>query len=427
MLRILAIVVLGMFLPQPDVDWQFKEMRHVLILRQLGFSFSAVTSIDQQIRAAVITPPCLFLLLLQTSLIVGLLIERSKRRNIESVLRESEQRFRNLADGAPVMMWISGTDKRCTDFNRGWLGFTGRRLEEEIGDGWADSVHADDLQKCLTTYNEAFDNRRPFTMEYRLRRNDGEYRWVTDTGTPRFLADGTFTGYIGSGIDINDQKVAELARRELAGRLLNAQEAERARIGRELHDSVGQSIALLLMQMPDSVERDPERFEIRQRKLHELKEKLKELGSQVSRISYQLHSSKLEYLGLPGALKGLCAEFSQQYPVQMEYSATDLPRKLGGACALALFRVTQEALHNIAKHSLAKSAHISLSIENGGNVVLTVQDDGVGFTVNGSRGAGLGLISMRERLHLVGGDLLVRSSPGNGSCIRASVPLGSTL
>jgi PAS domain S-box-containing protein len=95
------------------------------------------------------------------------------------------------------MMWVSGVDKRCTDFNRGWLEFTGCPMEQQIGDGWADGVYPDDLERCFATYVEAFDARRPFTMEYRLRRYDGEYRWITDTGTPRFLPDGTFAGYIG--------------------------------------------------------------------------------------------------------------------------------------------------------------------------------------------------------------------------------------
>jgi PAS domain S-box-containing protein len=411
-----------MFLTHPSVGAQATDMRRVLIFCEGGLSSPAASFIDP-IKIAINSTPYLLLLVLQTFLIIGLLIQRSKRRKIENVLRESEQRFRNLADGAPVMMWISGTDKKCTDFNRGWLEFTGRSLEQELGDGWADGVHPDDLQECLAIYNEAFDNRRPFTMGYRLRRHDGEYRWINDTGTPRFLADGTFAGYIGSCIDINDQKVAELARRELAGRLLNAQEVERARIGRELHDSVGQSIALLLMKMPDSVERDPERFEVRQQQLHQLKDKLKQLGLEVSRLSHQLHSSELEYLGLAGAIKGLCAEFSERYPVEVEYSATDLPRKLDGACALALFRLTQEAFHNIAKHSLAHSANVSLSIDGREHLVLSIQDDGVGFSVSGPSGHGLGLISMRERIHLVGGDFLVRSSPGNGSFIKASVPL----
>ena len=122
----------------------------------------------------------------------------------QATLRESEQRFRIVADAAPVLIWMAGVDKLCTFFNKSWLEFTGRSLEQESGNGWAEGVHRDDLQKCLTIYTEAFDARKPFVMQYRLRRNDGEYRWISDDGVPRYDADGTFAGYIGSCVDVTD-------------------------------------------------------------------------------------------------------------------------------------------------------------------------------------------------------------------------------
>ena len=127
----------------------------------------------------------------------------------EPEVRESEALFRLMSDAAPVLIWMSGPDKLCTFFNKPWLEFTGRSLEQELGNGWAEGVHGDDLERCLATYTKAFDARRNFRMEYRLRRHDGEDRWVLDSGVPRFESDGSFAGYIGSCVDITENKQLE--------------------------------------------------------------------------------------------------------------------------------------------------------------------------------------------------------------------------
>ena len=143
---------------------------------------------------------------LYTLILTALFAER--RRN-EAALKESERRFRLTADAAPVMVWISGIDKLCTWFNKPWLDFVGRTMEQELGNGWSENVHADDFDRCLKTYVDAFDARQPFSMEYRLRRHDGEYRWVLDNGIPLWEPAGKFAGYIGSCIDITERKQAE--------------------------------------------------------------------------------------------------------------------------------------------------------------------------------------------------------------------------
>ncbi len=140
-------------------------------------------------------------------------------------LGESESRFRNVADAAPVLIWMAGVDKLCTFFNKPWLEFTGRSIEQELGNGWAEGVHPDDLQKCLEVYTEAFDARQPFVMQYRLRRNDGEYRWLSDQGVARHDAQGGFAGYIGSCVDITELMKKEEALHEFEERVVLAAEA----------------------------------------------------------------------------------------------------------------------------------------------------------------------------------------------------------
>jgi PAS domain S-box-containing protein len=146
----------------------------------------------------------------QLQLVAQVLSGALARKHAATALRASEERFRTVADDAPVMIWISGPDKKCTWLNRRWLEFVGEPLEHEVGAGWVAAVHAEDRDACIRTYETEFDARRPFSMEYRLRRHDGEWRWVLDRGGPTYAADGSFSGYIGSCIDITEQKEAKL-------------------------------------------------------------------------------------------------------------------------------------------------------------------------------------------------------------------------
>jgi len=143
----------------------------------------------------------------------------------ETELRESESRFQIVADAAPVLIWMAGVDKLCTFFNKPWLEFTGRSMEQELGNGWAEGVHPEDLQNCLEVYTTAFDARQPFVMQYRLRRNDDEYRWLSDQGVPRYDPQGRFAGYIGSCVDVTEMLNKDEALRESEERMRLAADA----------------------------------------------------------------------------------------------------------------------------------------------------------------------------------------------------------
>ena len=158
-------------------------------------------------------------------------VTEAKRSDHESM--ESENRFRIMANSAPVLLWMAGRDARCEFFNRQWLEFTGRSLDEELGDGWVESVHAEDFQRCVDGYMDAFRARRPFRLEYRLRRHDGQYWWILDQGAPRYSPGGEFAGFIGSCIDVTDFKDAE-DRLRAAKAELEARSAELRRSNADL-------------------------------------------------------------------------------------------------------------------------------------------------------------------------------------------------
>ena len=346
----------------------------------------------------------------------------SERFLAEEVLRESEERFRLVADTAPVLIWMSGTDKMCIFFNKGWLDFTGRSMEQEWGEGWTSGVHPDDLERCLGIYSSAFDSRVDFQMEYRLRRFDGQYRWIVDYGIPRFESNGIFCGYIGSCVDVTHRKLSETSLRELSGRLIHAQEEERARIARELHDDLSQRMALLQISLDQFQQQIPGLSSQSRQQLQSIKEVATEVSSTIHDLSHQLHPFKLDALGLVAAVEGFCRELSDRHNLKIQFVHRDIPG-IPKDATLCLFRIVQEALRNVVKHSGAAEAKVELSV-HGDRIDLCVSDSGAGFNPESAKGvAGLGLISMRERLRLVGGQLSVESVPSRGTQIRVRIPL----
>ena len=384
------------------------------------------------------------LILAETLLISGLLWQRTRRKAAETkliiankqletdiadrklaeaILRESEERFRLVANTAPVMIWMSGQDKLYTYFNQCWLEYTGRSLMAEIGTGWTEGVHPEDLEMCWRTYTTSFGRRESFQMQYRLRRHDSEFRWIFDQGVPRFNADDSFAGYIGSCVDVTEHRLAEEALSTLSQRLIEAQEEERTRIARELHDDINQRLAILAIKLEGLQHNLPSsKAEIMQAIAEAGKQAL-HLGDDVQALSHHLHSSKLEYLGLAAAAAGFCREVSNRQGVEIDFHSENIPKDLSKEASLCLFRVLQEAIQNATKHSGSRHFEVSFS---GGlyEVELTVRDFGIGFDPEEAmKGHGLGLTSIRERLKLLNGDLSIDSQPQRGTTILARAPL----
>ena len=465
-------------------------------------------------------------MLLQSAFIAALLVQRTRRVRVERALRESEERFRLMADTAPVLVWRADTANRCDFVNRPWLEFTGRTMEQELGNGWADGVWPEDLDRCLRTCVSAFDARQPFRMEFRLRRADGAYRWVLDTGVPRYGSDGSFAGYIGSCLDITDRKDSEDALREsqqrytmataagavgvwdwnfetnelyvdptlksilgfddaeitnragglgiespssttlpevtarvqacidgdidvyevehrmmhkdgsvrwflsrgsvmrgadgtphrmvgtkvditerkraeeairekeavlrdsdqeiqhLAGRLIAAQEVERARIARDLHDDTSQQLAGLAIALSGLKRRVGALpgVEDLQADVSSLQQRTIALAENVRHLSHDLHPSVLEHAGLVAALAAYCTDVQRQQTVAVTFSAEGDFASTDADAALCLYRVAQEALRNVVAHAGARRADVRL-LRIGDSAELTIADDGKGFDI----------------------------------------------
>jgi PAS domain S-box-containing protein len=316
------------------------------------------------------------------------------------------------------MVWMTGDDGLCTFFNKRWLDFTGRTLNAELGNGWADGVHPQDREDCIRQFLSAFELRESFAIEYRLLRHDGSYRCLLDHGTPRYNPDGAFLGYIGSCIDITERKEAENKLRQLSVQLIHAQETERHRIGQELHDDLSQRAAVLSLSL-SYLAKKYDHSQEGSRELAELQRQAADLCRNMARISHQLRPVTLERLGLLMGLRGLCQQATNdQHTVELKYEEGLPP--LSGDVTVSLYRIAQEALRNALTHS--RASQIQIDVRASGTAVrLSITDNGCGFVVGSVVTYGLGLSGMNERMKNVGGRIF--SSPGKGTTVTALAPI----
>jgi PAS domain S-box-containing protein len=361
-------------------------------------------------------------ILLQFILIAGLLWQRLRKRKAETALREKEERLRVMSDAAPSLIWTSDKDGNVTYQNDKRLDFSTSSSDAALGEKWTKYIHPDDLSSVLEANATAYQLRAGFSKEYRLRRRDGVYRWMYDLAVPRIAPDGTFSGFIGSAVDITDQKQAQEALERLSGKLIDAQEQERSRIARELHDDISQRLALLSLNLERVYSGSDVSDSRRNARMLDIQRQCAEIASDVQALSHELHSSKLDHLGLVAAIRGFCAEFSKLKNVNVQFADDNVPYPIPKDISLSLFRVAQEALHNALKHSGARDFAVNLR-GTASHVQLEVRDWGVGFKTEDRWSQGLGLVSMQERIHLVNGTFRIESQPDKGTSVIASVPL----
>jgi signal transduction histidine kinase len=337
-------------------------------------------------------------------------------------LRAGEEHPRIIAKTAPFLIWTSGTNEEIAHLHQPWFDCAEPRSNTAVETTVATVLCTDEAERCREVYQKAFQQRKPFELECRLGRHDGEYRWVVLAGVPRYNETGSFTGYIGASIDITDRKLAEDV---LFGqKLIEAHEEESRRIARELHDDISQSLALVSMRLDYLNDASPASATEFQQEIGELRQEIADLGADIQAVSRRLHPAKLENLGLEKAAAAFCEEFSKRYGVTIDVHFENIPTALPREISLSLFRVLQEALQNIVKHSGSPRAKVSLSGHTD-TIHLTVKDSGAGFDPHeATTGPGLGMTSMKERLRGVRGQLRIHSKRGNGTIIHAIAPLG---
>jgi PAS domain S-box-containing protein len=381
------------------------------------------------------------------------------RKQTEADLRESERRHRHIFHATGVSIWeqdFSQVKAALDDLKRSGVhdfreycksspDFVDRAISlvriVDVNEATLKLFAAGSKDELLVSLHKVFtpdtrdvfagelvaiaEGQTAFEGETVLQKLNGE-RMVALFSVSFPEPDAAFDAVLVSIMDITDRKRAEQELEELAGRLIHAQEQERSRIGRELHDHISQMLGVLTIRI-DQLRADDATPPAVAAALEELRQSTTEITTDIHSLSHRLHSSALDYLGLVPALQRLVSEFSARHGIAIELAHTSVPASLPSEVALCLFRVTEESLTNIARHSHAKSARV---LVNGGpdGIHLTVEDAGTGFDVESvERAGGLGFVSMRERLRVVRGTVRVDSSPSRGTRIDVRVPAASLL
>jgi PAS domain S-box-containing protein len=362
----------------------------------------------------------------------GTVQDITERKRAEEALHASEDKLRLILESTAEAIYGIDLECRCTFCNPACLRTLGyERVEELLGRDMHHLIHQTRGDGTLLPLEECrifLATRTGVGVHV-----DDEVLWRAN-GTS-FPAEywchpqrrgQEVVGSVVAFFDITQRKLAEAALASVGGRLIEAQEQERRRIARELHDDVGQRLALLAIGLAQLQQSRPNSSELPSR-IGELQKQTSEITADIQSLSHELHSSKLQYLGIAAALRGFCQEFGEQQKVEIDFKTHDLPIPLSPDISLCFFRILQQALHNAAKHSGVRHFEVRLW-GTPEEIHLTVSDHGAGFDIEAAKASpGLGLISMEERLKLLKGTLFIESQLQRGTTIHGRVPFGSTI
>ena len=358
----------------------------------------------------------------------GTIQDVTEQRRVQEALRESEERLRLAAQAGRMYAyeWDRKTDiiVRSAEFTHilGTSGDSNKTTCQQM----MNSVHPDDRAKVIAATNECTPESPSCRVRYRVVRPDRSVVWLEKNAHAFFDGNGVIVRMIGMVADITERKLAEEAISSMSRRLIEAQEAERSRIARDLHDDIGQRLAMLSVSLEQVKRIVPDSDTSVRGRMDELRQQVLDISTGIHALSHELHSSKLRHLDVVTAMRGFCMELSEQQKVDIVFGYRDVPRTVTQEISICLFRVLQEALHNAVKHSKVRQFQVEL-FGTLGAIHLSVSDSGLGFdTQSAMNRQGLGLTSMQERMKLVDGELSIDSQPTRGTTIRARVPFTQT-
>ena len=365
--------------------------------------------------------------------------ENIERKRAEEEVKKAKNHLRFVLDTTPAMIHTGRPDGYLDYFNQRWLDYVGLPLEEMQGWGWMKAMHPDDVEGVVNRWRASLASGEPFQHEGRLRRADGEYRWMLYSKVPLRDEHGNIVKWHGSGIDIEDRKRAEETLkntydqlRALSARLQSVREEEAARIAREIHDELGQNLTGLKMDLLRA-ERKLAKLEPSPSVNAALESIVSAtaladgLVAAVQEIAAELRPGVLDKLGLGSALQYEARHFLERTDIAWEVRLPETEPELSAEVSIALFRIFQECLTNIVRHAHATKIEAALEVENGW-VTLRVRDNGRGITETDIANPGsFGLLGMKERTALLGGEIVFRRGTDGGTIVTTRVPNGGKL